>query len=117
MFCSLAFHHSYCLFYRQELAESYFILHRLTGDARYREYAWELVQAIDAHCRTDCGYVELEDVTTVPPTQGRLQYAEFLGATLKYLYLIFCDDSVLPLDKWVFNSVGQPLPIISSKKM
>lgn len=103
-------------FQRQELAESYFIMHRLTHDERYREYAWHLVQSIDKHCRTDCGFVELTDATTLPPTQGALQYAEFMGATLKYLYLIFCDDSVLPLDKWVFNSVGQPLPILNDSK-
>ena len=35
----------------------------------------------------------------------------FLSATLKYLYLTFAPIDVLPLNKWVFNSVGHPLPI------
>jgi mannosyl-oligosaccharide alpha-1,2-mannosidase len=35
----------------------------------------------------------------------------FLGETLKYLYLLFGDDSVIPLDKFVFNTEAHPLPI------
>lgn len=30
---------------------------------------------------------------------------------LQYLYLLFSDDSVLPLDEWVFNTEAHPLPI------
>jgi len=28
----------------------------------------------------------------------------FLAETLKYLYLLFCDDTVVPLDRFVFNT-------------
>lgn len=35
----------------------------------------------------------------------------FLGETLKYLYLLFSDSDVIPLDKFVFNSEAHPLPI------
>lgn len=35
----------------------------------------------------------------------------FLGETLKYLYLLFGDSSVIPLDEYVFNSEAHPLPI------
>ena len=38
------------------------------------------------------------------------------GETLKYLYLTFCDDSVIPLDKYVFNTEAHPLPIITIPK-
>lgn len=31
--------------------------------------------------------------------------------TLKYLYLIFCDDSVISLDEWVLNTEAHPVPI------
>lgn len=64
------------------------------------------------------------------------QPAAFLGATLKYLYLTQLDkpkkkksggggggsekdlpqqqqQQYLPLEEWVFNSAGQPLPISS----
>lgn len=36
----------------------------------------------------------------------------FLGETLKYLYLLFGDKNVLPLDKFVFNTEAHPFPII-----
>lgn len=36
----------------------------------------------------------------------------FLAETLKYLYLLFDDEKeLIPLDKWVFNTEGHPLPI------
>lgn len=86
--------------------------YRVTGDERYREYAWQLACAIERHCRLeDCGFVELQDTTFLPVIRGNHQYAEFIGATLKYLYLIFSDDSLLPLHCWIFNSSGHPLPI------
>ena len=39
----------------------------------------------------------------------------FTGETLKYLFLLFCDDdTVLPLDQWIFNTEAHPLPIWTS---
>lgn len=38
----------------------------------------------------------------------------FLGETLKYLYLLFGESNILPLDKYVFNTEAHPLPIIQS---
>lgn len=35
----------------------------------------------------------------------------FLGETLKYLYLLFGDSGVLPLDRFVFNTEAHPLPV------
>ena len=36
----------------------------------------------------------------------------FLAETLKYLYLLYADDTLLPLDQWVFNTEAHPLPVI-----
>ena len=41
----------------------------------------------------------------------RLLQSFFLAETLKYLYLIFCDDDVMSLDEWVFNTEAHPLPV------
>jgi mannosyl-oligosaccharide alpha-1,2-mannosidase len=30
---------------------------------------------------------------------------------LKYLYLLFTDEELLPLDKWTFNTEAHPLPV------
>lgn len=35
----------------------------------------------------------------------------FLAETLKYLYLLFSDKDLFPLDKWVFNTEAHPLPV------
>ena len=35
----------------------------------------------------------------------------WLAETLKYLYLLFSDTSVLPLDQYVFNTEAHPLRI------
>ena len=106
-----------------ELAEAYFTLYRTTRREKWRQYAWELVQAIHRHCRVvigngnGAGYSALVDVTKVPPVKRDVQTPVFLGATLKYLYLTFLDEedeedeNSLPLSSWLFNAVGQPLPI------
>jgi len=35
----------------------------------------------------------------------------YLAETLKYLYLLFTDKDILPLDQWVFNTEAHPLPV------
>jgi len=32
---------------------------------------------------------------------------------LKYLYLLFTDDELIPLDKWVFNTEAHPFPVFN----
>ena len=54
----------------------------------------------------------LKDVFQVNPPQDNVQQSFFLAETLKYLYLLFSDDSELPLDQWVFNTEAHPLPIM-----
>ncbi|KAJ6225281.1 hypothetical protein RDWZM_003826 [Blomia tropicalis] len=95
------------------LAESYFILWRLTKDQRYRIYAWEMVKAIYRHCRTNLNaYSGIYDVNQVPSIHGDYMKPQFISGTLKYLYLIFEDDEqILPLSQWFFNQHGHPLPI------
>lgn len=102
-----------------QLAESYFVLWRLTGDPRYREYAWSLTKAIYKHARTVNGYAQVRDVLSMPAAKEDYQPPNFLSATLKYLYLIFADDNTqlplpLSLDSWVFTGDGQPLPVCES---
>ena len=113
-----------------DLAESLFTLHRLTGRQQYRDWAWTLVQAIEARCRTAEGFystVEMEVVNgtkgdengsailqtgTIPPT--------FFSGTLKYLFLVFAgpaDYHRLPLRQWTFNRAGNPLPVCGQNSM
>lgn len=32
---------------------------------------------------------------------------------LKYLYLLFSDEDLLPLDKWIFNTEAHPFPVFT----
>lgn len=32
---------------------------------------------------------------------------------LKYLYLLFKNEDLVPLDKWVFNTEAHPLPVFN----
>ena len=113
------------------LAETYLVLYRATRQPRYREYAWDLVKAIAVNGTADRDY--------------RLPNSLYASATLKYLWLIFAeeegtgegvekeapvegssssstggggagDNLYLPLNKWVFNEAGQPLPICGANE-
>lgn len=69
------------------------------------------LQALEKNCRVEGGYTGIKDVYQINPQQDDVQQSFFLAETLKYLYLIFSDDSLLPLDKWVFNTEAHPLPV------
>ncbi|NXR61058.1 MA1C1 mannosidase, partial [Rhadina sibilatrix] len=96
---------------RPEVVESYMYLWRLTHDPKYRHWGWEVVQALEKHCRVEAGFSGIRDVYTTTPTHDNMQQSFFLAETLKYLYLLFCEDDVLSLEDWVFNTEAHPLPI------
>lgn len=96
---------------RPETFESYFIMWRLTKEQKYRDWGWEAVQALEKHCRVEGGYTGLTNVYHQNPQGDDVQQSYFLAETLKYLYLLFSDDSLLSLDEWVFNTEAHPLPI------
>ncbi|KOB73930.1 alpha-1,2-Mannosidase [Operophtera brumata] len=66
---------------------------------------------LEKHCRVDGGYTGLVNVYKSTPQGDDVQQSYFLAETLKYLYLLFSDDTLLPLDEWVFNTEAHPLPI------
>ena len=96
---------------RPEVVESYFYLWRMTKDNKYREWAWDFVQALEKYCRTENGYSGLRDVYNTNGDKDDVQQSFFLAETLKYLYLIFSDDDTIPLNKYVFNTEAHPFPI------
>ena len=48
----------------------------------------------------EAGYAGLRDVTQVPVVHDDKQQSFFMAETLKYLFLLFGPDDVLPLDTW-----------------
>ncbi|XP_071326428.1 mannosyl-oligosaccharide 1,2-alpha-mannosidase IA isoform X5 [Trachinotus anak] len=97
---------------RPEVIESYMYMWRLTHDPKYREWGWEAVEALEEHCRVESGFSGIRDVYTMTVSHDNMQQSFFLSETLKYLYLLFSDDDLLPLEDWVFNTEAHPLPII-----
>ncbi|CAI7797350.1 unnamed protein product [Closterium sp. NIES-54] len=98
---------------RPEAVEAWMYLWRATHDPIYRQWGWEVFQAFQKHCRVENGFVGLLDASQNPPQQDDLQHSFFLAETLKYLYLLFSPDDVLPLNQWVFNTEAHPLKIIA----
>jgi len=94
---------------RPEVVESLFYLWRATHNERYRDWGWFILQAIEKYCRKEAGYSGAYDVNKVPPKSDDVQQSWFLAETLKYLFLLFSDDAVLPLDRWVFNTEAHPV--------
>ncbi|KAI0230855.1 Endoplasmic reticulum mannosyl-oligosaccharide 1,2-alpha-mannosidase [Lamellibrachia satsuma] len=101
---------------RPETVESFFYLYRATRDTKYKQWGWQIYEAIEKHARVEHGYSSIQNVQDVKA----LSYTDkmetfFLAETLKYLYLLFSDDpNLLPLDKFVFNTEAHPLPIYES---
>jgi len=97
---------------RPEAVESFFVLYHLTGDPIYREWGWEIFQAIERYCKTEAGYGQLENVMRPDkPPEDKME-SFFLAETLKYLYLLF--DPETPIDllhKHVFNTEAHPMRI------
>ncbi|XP_074660348.1 mannosyl-oligosaccharide 1,2-alpha-mannosidase IA-like [Tubulanus polymorphus] len=96
---------------RPETVEAYYYMYRLTKDKKYQDWGWDVVQALEKHCRTDVGYSGIRDVYNPHPPKDDVQQSFFLAETLKYLYLLFSEDDLLPLTHWVFNTEAHPLPV------
>ncbi|EPS41652.1 hypothetical protein H072_4428 [Dactylellina haptotyla CBS 200.50] len=96
---------------RPEVVESYFYGWRITGEEKYREWAWDAFNSIVQMTETEWGYSEVADVTDTDKDKNlRDKMESFWSAeTLKYLYLIFSDPELCSLDEWVFNTEAHPL--------
>lgn len=98
---------------RPETVESMMILWRITKKPIYREMGWKVFQSLEKHCKiASGGYSGLKDVRK--PLGGKDDRMEsfFLAETLKYLYLLFSDDELIPIvgpNAYVFNTESHPL--------
>ncbi|KAH7359543.1 glycoside hydrolase [Pyrenochaeta sp. MPI-SDFR-AT-0127] len=98
---------------RPEYVESLFYAWRITGEQRYREWAWEAFAALEEHCKAPFGYAQLTDVYNTGDGKWIDMQESFWGAeTLKYLWLTFADVEVASLDNWVFSTEGHVFRMI-----
>ncbi|OWZ07364.1 Mannosyl-oligosaccharide alpha-1,2-mannosidase [Phytophthora megakarya] len=97
---------------RPETVESLMVLYRVTKDEKYREYGREIMKAFEKNCRLERGgYASIGNVAKGPIHIGFRNEMEsfFIAETLKYLFLLFSDDSMLALDEIVFNTEAHPV--------
>jgi mannosyl-oligosaccharide alpha-1,2-mannosidase len=106
---------------RPEYVESLFYAWRITGEQRYRDWAWEAFSAIEKHCKAPYGYAQLADVYKVKPSEWTgtgedrwidKQESFWAAETLKYLWLTFTDVETANLDSWVFSTEGHVFRMI-----
>lgn len=99
---------------RPEAVESFFILNYLTGDPVYREWGWEVFQAIEHYCKTEVAFGSHPDVTDTKMNPKNELESYFFAETLKYLYLLYDPDTEIDiLKKHVFNTEAHPLKIFT----
>ncbi|CDF32088.1 mannosyl-oligosaccharide 1,2-alpha-mannosidase [Chondrus crispus] len=95
---------------QSDLIDALFYMWRTTQDNMYRDEAWKTFINIDRECKVRSGaFTILEESTIGNITKGNNMPSDFMGSTLKMLYLIFSGHDVLSLDNWLFNRVGHPL--------
>nr|CDJ95765.1 Glycoside hydrolase domain containing protein [Haemonchus contortus] len=96
---------------RPEVVETWFYLWRITKQDKYREWAWNVVLALEKYAKVEGGYSGIQNVYSVPVEHDDVQQSFLFAELFKYLYLIFADDNILPLNAWVFNTEAHPFPI------
>jgi len=97
---------------RPETIESIYMMWLTTGDTKWRERGWGIYKAIEKYTRTPYGYASVNDIEHVPPKQFDSMPSYFLAETLKYLYLLFQEEThQWSLDKYVFNTEAHPIPV------
>ncbi|KAF1945469.1 seven-hairpin glycosidase [Clathrospora elynae] len=103
---------------RPETVESLLYMWRITGDDIYREWGWEMFQAFVKHTivEDNGGFSSVSNVNTIPPPLRDNMESFWLAETLKYMYLLFGPNDLLPLDQIVFNTEAHPFPRFDASK-
>lgn len=97
---------------RPEVVESLYHLYAVTKDPIYREWGWEIFEAIETYCKTEVAYGEFPNVANVTASPRDKMESFFLAETVKYLYLLFDPETEVDiLTTHVFNTEAHPLPV------
>lgn len=104
---------------RPETVESLFYMYRITGDPVYRNWGWNMFQSFTSHTfiSAESGFSSIDNVDRVPAPFRDNMESFWLAETLKYFYLLFGKDDVLPLDQVVFNTEAHPFPVFEMGRL
>ena len=118
---------------RPETVESLFYMWRITGHEKYREWGWEMFKSFVKYTAAEdgAGFISLSDANVIPPdvkdnmesfwlvsssphksiSMIAVANDSFIQAeTLKYFYLLFSPNDLLPLNSIVINTEAHILP-------
>lgn len=97
---------------RPETVESLFYMWRITGETKYRDWGWEMFSSFMQHTAVPDagGFTSLSNANKLPPVTRDNMESFWLAETLKYFYLLFSPNDLLPLDRIVINTEAHPLP-------
>ncbi|KAI7847141.1 glycoside hydrolase [Circinella umbellata] len=102
---------------RPETIESVFYYDRIVGGTAedpeyYKTVGWKIFQSIEKYTKTESGYSIIKDVDDASST-AKLDFQEsfYFAETLKYLYLLFSDDSCMSLNDYVYTTEAHPLKL------
>ncbi|ROT38442.1 alpha-1,2-mannosidase from Trichoderma Reesei [Sodiomyces alkalinus F11] len=106
---------------RPETVESLYHAYRATGDAKYQDMAWRAFRDVARAARVGGAYAGLADVTGADGGRFLDRMESFwITETLKYLYLLFTEDSEIQVqagrpNMWVYGTEAQPYRIRSNR--
>ncbi|TVY57098.1 Mannosyl-oligosaccharide 1,2-alpha-mannosidase [Lachnellula cervina] len=97
---------------RPETVETLFYMWRITGDVMYREWGWDMFKSFVNYTAVEegGGFTSLSNANIIPPVTKDNMESFWLAETLKYFYLLFSDDDLLPLDTIVINTEAHFFP-------
>ena len=106
---------------RPEVIESYYYAYRATGDAMYREWAWDAFVRINRTCSVGSG---ISAIKSVQVENGTVEFTDFqesfwFAEVLKYVYLILSGDGDVQVKQdgknlFVFNTEAHPIQVFGS---
>lgn len=95
-----------------ESVESWFYAYRITGEARWAEYAWDMFLAINDTARNSVAFATVNNVDMpFGESQSDSLDSFFFAEVLKYQYLTFAGPSTVDLGRWVFNTESHPVQV------
>lgn len=98
-------------FLRPEFVESTYFLYKATGDHYYLQVGKKALKTIQKYAKVPCGFAAVSDIRTGKHEDRMDSY--LLTETIKYLYLLFADESELPIniDDFIFTTEAHLLPL------
>ncbi|CRL00773.1 CLUMA_CG014027, isoform A [Clunio marinus] len=96
---------------RPEFIESTYFLYKATGDHYYLQVGKKILKTLQKHAKVACGYAAVTDIRTGKHEDRMDSY--LLSETIKYLYLLFTEESdlLINIDDFIFTTEAHLLPL------